>query len=71
LLKIGLIALMVGGLSLASCETESELSAGTLASMVSVDADGTTLINSDDLKSLDPGTADLTDAEIEWLKVHA
>jgi hypothetical protein len=51
-----LFIILIGGISLISCETTSDLKAGTYAALVTVEADGTTLINDANLKSLSTGS---------------
>jgi hypothetical protein len=67
-LKYSLMILLAGTFSLSSCESSSDLSSGILARMVTSDNEGTTTINSDDLKSVTTGTDEITAEQIEWLK---
>jgi len=67
-IAFGIILLLAGGISLGSCDTTTDPTEGLTNSLVTVEDDGTTLINSDELKTGDPGTGTITDAQIEWLK---
>lgn len=67
-LKYGLMIILAGGMALSSCESSSDLSSGIMARMVTSDNEGTTLINTDDLKSVTTGTDEITVEQIEWLK---
>lgn len=67
-LKFGLFILLAGGISMSSCETNADLSAGMTANLVTVDDEGTTLINAVDLKSLTTGSDEITESQAGWLK---
>ena len=67
-LKFGLIIMLVSGISLSSCNSRDELSAGITSNLVTVDNEGTTLINSVDLKTVTTGTDAITDSQSDWLK---
>jgi hypothetical protein len=67
-LRVGMFILLTSGISLGSCSTDSELSSRTMANLVSVDDEGTTLIDEVSLKSLSTGTDDISVAQADWLK---
>ncbi len=67
-LKIGLFLFLAGGFSFSSCTTDAELFAGISSNMVTVDAEGSTLITDIGLKSLSNGTDALTAEQSDWLK---
>ena len=66
--KFGLLLFLAGGISLSSCTTDAELFAGINSNMVTVDAEGSTLITDIGLKSLSTGTDALTADQSDWLK---
>lgn len=67
-LKKGLFLLVAGSLLLTSCDTDTAANAGIIAGMVSTDAEGTTLINTSDLKSVTVGDDEITAELTDWLK---
>jgi hypothetical protein len=67
-IKIGIIILLAGGISLSSCNNAPGFAPGLTADLVNVDADGTTLIDDEELKSLNLGTDEITPDLAEWLK---
>ena len=67
-LKSGLFLILLSGISLSSCNSNDELSAGMTANLVNVDNEGTTLISSDGLKTATTGTDAITGSLSDWLK---
>jgi hypothetical protein len=67
-LKFGLIIVLVSGISFSSCNSRDELTAGITSNLVTVDNEGTTLINSMDLKTVTTGTDAITESQSDWLK---
>ena len=67
-LKSALFLILISGISLSSCNSNDELSAGIAANLVTVDNEGTTLINSVDLKSAITGSDAITESLSDWLK---
>ncbi len=67
-LKFGLFVLLAGSISMSSCETNSDQSARMAANLVTVDNEGTTLINAIDLKSVTTGSDAISESQADWLK---
>jgi len=67
-LKFSLFIFLLSGISLSSCNSKDELSGGITSNLLTVDDQGTTLINSVDLKSVTTGTDEITESQTEWLK---
>jgi hypothetical protein len=68
ILKFSLFLIVIGGISLSSCNSRDELSPGIITNLVTVDDEGTTLINSADLKALATGSDAITGSQSDWLK---
>jgi hypothetical protein len=68
ILKFGLILIFLGGISLSSCNSKAEFSSQLTANLVNVDNEGTTLVDGTVLKTLNPGTDNLTTDQSDWLK---
>jgi len=66
--KYGLVILLGLSVSLISCETNTNLSDGIIAKMVTSDNEGTTIINTADLKSVTTGNDEITAEQTDWLK---
>lgn len=67
-LRIGLFMIVAGGITLSSCNSVAELNPGLPLNLVSVDNEGSTLIDGTVLKSLNTGTDAITADQAEWLK---
>jgi hypothetical protein len=67
-IKNGLFLMIAGSVLLLSCDTDTSTTSGIVAGMVSADDDGTTVINTADLKSVTVGEDEITVELTDWLK---